>query len=85
VSHKDYNHYSYLFWTDWSADHPCIGRSGLDGSNPIRIVENPVSGGGNIVAPIIKWPNGITVDILTNKVYWVCIGRVLSFGTLLRH
>lgn len=55
----------YLFWTDWSSEKPCIGRSWLDGSNVQRIVENS---GDNI---LLKWPNGIAVDYDSDRIYWV--------------
>jgi hypothetical protein len=58
--------YRYLFWTDWSADTPCIGRSLLDGSDAKRIVQN--KDGEN---QVVKWPNGITIDFIENRLYWV--------------
>lgn len=59
------NDYRFLFWTDWSADRPCIGRSLLDGSDVKRIVENK-PGQQNV-----RWPNGITIDFNTKRLYWV--------------
>lgn len=56
----------YLFWTDWSADKPCIGRSLLDGSNATSIVVNKETSN-----QVVKWPNGITIDFKGNRLYWV--------------
>ncbi|KAF2890884.1 hypothetical protein ILUMI_15289, partial [Ignelater luminosus] len=53
--------YGYLFWTDWSADNPRIGRSNLDGKD-VRIL---------FKSPEVYWPNGITIDYINNKIYWV--------------
>ncbi|CAH0560374.1 unnamed protein product [Brassicogethes aeneus] len=51
----------YLFWTDWSADFPSVNRANLDGS------QNKTLFGKNTV----EWPNGITVDYIANRIYWV--------------
>ncbi|KAJ7345792.1 hypothetical protein JRQ81_001742, partial [Phrynocephalus forsythii] len=53
----------YLFWTEWG-QVPCIGRTRLDGSEKMVLV-----GTG------ITWPNGISVDLEENKLYW-CDARM---------
>lgn len=40
----------YLFWTEWG-QNPCIGRSRLDGSDQVTLVNSG-----------IMWPNGISLD-----------------------
>lgn len=51
--------YSYLFWTDWGTS-PFIARMGLDGTNIVKIITNSV-----------YWPNGITVDYESDRIFWV--------------
>ena len=45
--------------TDWG-DIPKIERAGMDGSHRMTIVSETV-----------KWPNGLTLDLVMDKVYWV--------------
>lgn len=40
----------FLFWTEWG-QNPCIGRSRLDGSDQVTLVNSG-----------IMWPNGISID-----------------------
>lgn len=40
----------YLFWTEWG-QNPCIGRSRLDGSDQVTLVNSGV-----------MWPNDISID-----------------------
>lgn len=49
---------SYMYWTDWG-EEPRIERAGMDGSNRKIIVEVD-----------IYWPNGLTVDLDEQKLYW---------------
>ena len=51
----------YLFWTDWSAENPSVNRSTLDGSNIKQLFKEPV----------VYWPNGITIDYIAERIYWV--------------
>lgn len=51
----------YMFWTDWVVDDPSVSRAYLDGSNVKRL----------FVAPDVEWPNGITVDYIAERIYWV--------------
>ncbi|XP_015752720.1 PREDICTED: low-density lipoprotein receptor-related protein 4-like [Acropora digitifera] len=48
-----------MYWTDWGAN-PKIERAAMDGSARQVIVT------GNIT-----WPNGLTIDKATNRLFWV--------------
>lgn len=50
-----------MYWTDWGTS-PKIERSGMDGSHRQAIVTYDV-----------KWPNGITLDLVRRRIYWVII------------
>ena len=47
-----------MYWTDWGK-HPKIERAALDGSHRIALVTSSVA-----------WPNGLTIDYLSRKIYW---------------
>jgi len=47
-----------MYWTD-SGRHPKIDRAALDGSHRITLVNTSVA-----------WPNGLTIDYLSHKIYW---------------
>lgn len=49
----------WLFWSDWSEKDPKVERSNLDGSERIFVVHNELG-----------WPNGITLDLINQKIYW---------------
>jgi len=49
----------WMFWSDWGLV-PKIERSGMDGSNRQVILKD-----------IVRWPNGLTVDLALDKLYWV--------------
>lgn len=49
----------WMFWTDWGVDAK-IERAGMDGSHRQTIVSYEV-----------KWPNGLTLDLVKKRVYWV--------------
>ncbi|XP_050308262.1 sortilin-related receptor-like [Anthonomus grandis grandis] len=51
----------YMFWTDWSAENPSVNRANLDGSNVKALFGKDK----------VEWPNGITVDYIANRIYWV--------------
>ncbi|CAH0400220.1 unnamed protein product [Chilo suppressalis] len=51
----------YLFWTDWDRLNPSISRSNLDGSQVKKLFGKP----------IVQWPNGITIDQMSERIYWV--------------
>ncbi|KAG9334402.1 hypothetical protein JZ751_008152 [Albula glossodonta] len=48
----------YMYWTDWG-EEPRIERAGMDGSSRKIIVEED-----------IYWPNGLTIDLEEQKLYW---------------
>lgn len=48
-----------MFWSDWNEKTPKIERANLDGSGRILLVSETVS-----------WPNGMAIDVITNKLYW---------------
>lgn len=47
-----------MYWTDWGSE-PKIERAGMDGSHRQTIVSYD-----------IKWPNGLTLDLVLKKIYW---------------
>ncbi|XP_050361822.1 very low-density lipoprotein receptor isoform X3 [Nymphalis io] len=49
----------WMYWTDWG-QVPKIERAGMDGSHR-----------QTIVAYDVKWPNGLTLDLVRKRVYWV--------------
>lgn len=48
----------WLFYTDWG-DNAHIGRMGMDGSQRL-----------DIVTEYLGWPNALTVDFVTDRVFW---------------
>lgn len=50
-----------MFWTDWAPGDPSVNRAELDGSNVRRLFEKP----------LVEWPNGVTVDHIAERIYWV--------------
>ena len=48
-----------MFWSDWGSV-PKIERAGMDGSSREIILQDSV-----------RWPNGLTVDLVLEKLYWV--------------
>ncbi|KAJ8960391.1 hypothetical protein NQ314_006081 [Rhamnusium bicolor] len=53
--------HGYMFWTDWSAENPSVNRANLDGTNNITLFGRDK----------VEWPNGITIDYVANRIYWV--------------
>ncbi|KAL3265566.1 hypothetical protein HHI36_009771 [Cryptolaemus montrouzieri] len=49
----------WLFWSDWSDRKPKIERANLDGTDRTIIVSKD-----------LVWPNGVTLDVTTRKIYW---------------
>ena len=48
-----------MFWSDWGSD-PRIEKAGMDGrQREVLTREN------------VAWPNGITLDLVLETVYWV--------------
>ena len=52
----------YIFYTSWHLQ-AYIGRIGMDGSNFTRIV-------ATVNGDKLAWPNAITIDYFTNKIWW---------------
>lgn len=50
--------YAYIFWTDWGPV-PKIERADMDGSNR-----------RNLINESVFWPNGLTLDYTTERMYW---------------
>ncbi|XP_052813760.1 low-density lipoprotein receptor-related protein 1-like isoform X2 [Mya arenaria] len=51
--------YGYLFISDWG-EHPHISRLSMDGTQKQHIITNDIA-----------WPNGLTIDYITEKIFWV--------------
>ncbi|XP_076656222.1 sortilin-related receptor isoform X2 [Halictus rubicundus] len=51
----------YMFWTDWAPGNASVSRANLDGSAVKRL----------FVEPTVEWPNGITIDHIAERIYWV--------------
>ncbi|XP_017776148.1 PREDICTED: very low-density lipoprotein receptor-like isoform X2 [Nicrophorus vespilloides] len=49
----------WMFWSDWGSE-PKIEKAGMDGSHRRAIVSYEVT-----------WPNGLTLDLVKERVYWV--------------
>ena len=47
------------FWSDWG-ESPKIERAGMDGSHRSAIINEGV-----------RWPNGITLDLVLDRIYWI--------------
>lgn len=54
-------YFSYLFWTDWAVSEAKVARSNLDGSDVKTLIGN-----GSV-----EWPNGLSVDYMAERLYWV--------------
>ena len=50
--------FSMMYWTNWGSN-PKIEQAGMDGSARQAIVT------GNLI-----WPNGLTIDRKTNRLFW---------------
>lgn len=53
---------SYLFFSDWASlsGQPKLERAFMDGSNRKDLVKTKVG-----------WPAGITLDLVSKRIYWV--------------
>lgn len=50
-----------MYWTDWG-DESKIERAGMNGDPATR---------STIVSEQINWPNGLTIDYIQQRIYWV--------------
>ncbi|XP_011296947.1 low-density lipoprotein receptor-related protein 4 isoform X1 [Fopius arisanus] len=51
-------HYGYVFWTDWGPS-PKIERADMDGSDRQALITDGIT-----------WPNCLTIDYPTERIYW---------------
>lgn len=51
----------YMFWTDWAPGDASVSRANLDGTNVKRLFNKDT----------VEWPNGITIDHISERIYWV--------------
>ncbi|TRY76952.1 hypothetical protein TCAL_09210 [Tigriopus californicus] len=51
----------YLFYSDWNEKQPHIGRTNMDGSDQKMLFSRP----------LVQWPNGLAIDYIANRIYWV--------------
>lgn len=51
----------YMFWTDWAPGNASVSRANLDGTDIKRL----------FIKPAVEWPNGITIDHIAERIYWV--------------
>ncbi|XP_046384172.1 sortilin-related receptor-like isoform X2 [Ischnura elegans] len=51
----------YFFWTDWTPGDAGVSRANLDGSDVRKL----------FTEPLLEWPNGITIDHIAERIYWV--------------
>jgi low density lipoprotein receptor-related protein 5/6 len=49
----------WLFWSDWGDKNPKVERANLDGSERKAIIVDHLG-----------WPNGITLDLARERLYW---------------
>lgn len=49
----------WMFWSDWG-ESPRIERAGMDGSHR-----------SSIITQNVRWPNGITLDLVLDRIYWI--------------
>jgi len=56
----------YIFYSDWAEKAARIGRANLDGTDYKTIVSLDSNN-----RPLMEWPNGLTVDIIQERLYWV--------------
>lgn len=49
-----------MYWTDWGATPGRIERAGMDGSHREILVNSN-----------LQWANGLTLDLIQKRIYWV--------------
>ncbi len=53
--------HGYLFYSDWGTSNPHLGRVDMDGKNRKILFGKP----------LVEWPNGLSLDYISNRLYWV--------------
>lgn len=53
--------HGYLYYSDWNEANPHIGRAAMDGSGVTVLFK----------VPVVQWPNGLAIDFVANRLYWV--------------
>jgi sugar lactone lactonase YvrE len=48
-----------MFWSDWG-DNPHISRASMDGKQKLLFIKENIG-----------WPNGLTIDYPSKRLYWV--------------
>ena len=56
------NLFRYVYWTDWGEKSSSIERMSMDGALETR---------QKIISEDITWPNGLTLDLVQKRVYWI--------------
>nr|AAC63362.1 head-activator binding protein precursor [Hydra viridissima] len=51
-----------MFWTDWGLN-PKVGSANMDGSKPYSVISSN-----------IRYPNGLAIDYVENRLYWTDAG-----------
>ena len=51
-------HFRYMYWTDWGT-FPKIERAFMNGEERMDLVNHT-----------LRWPSGLTIDHVYNKLYW---------------
>ena len=51
-----------MFWSDWGTSPAKIEKCGMDGNATSRQI---------VVNKNIVWPNGLTIDYTTDRIWWV--------------
>lgn len=52
----------YVYWTDWGEKSSSIERISMDGALETR---------EKIISEDITWPNGLTLDLIQKRLYWI--------------
>ncbi len=77
--------HGYLYFSDWNEDRPRVARANMDGSEVRSNFFILCHMGKRIwffffplfqvkvlqTSPHVQWPNGLSIDYIANRVYWV--------------
>jgi len=67
--------FSFMFWTVWDANDAKVERATLAGENRTILWSLGKEDSG--------WPNGLTIDYLEERVYWVAAKYVVVLHNIL--